>query len=82
MKTNFVISLVFGCLAFSQGSFAKEELSQLIGSKTESQASEKKSRRKKIQMCHECGKPEPQCECEGEGHGVKDDHADKHDEEN
>lgn len=25
-------------------------------------------------MCHECGKPEPQCECEGEEHGVKDGH--------
>jgi hypothetical protein len=41
---------------------------------------EKKTRRKKVQMCHECGKPETECECEGEEHGVHDDkHDDKHD---
>lgn len=29
-------------------------------------------RRKKVMMCHECGKPETECDCEGEGHGVHD----------
>ncbi len=28
----------------------------------------KKDRKKKVEMCHECGKPEAQCDCEGEEH--------------
>lgn len=28
----------------------------------------KKSRKKKVEMCSECGKPEAECECEGEEH--------------
>ncbi len=28
----------------------------------------KKERKKKVEMCHECGKPEVQCDCEGEEH--------------
>lgn len=28
----------------------------------------KKERKKKVEMCHECGKPEEQCDCKGEEH--------------
>ena len=28
----------------------------------------KKERKKKVQMCHDCGKPEVECTCEGEEH--------------
>lgn len=28
----------------------------------------KKERKKKVEMCHECGKPEVNCDCEGEEH--------------
>lgn len=28
----------------------------------------KSSRKKKVEMCHDCGKPESQCDCEGEDH--------------
>lgn len=28
----------------------------------------KSTRKKKVQMCHDCGKPESQCTCEGEEH--------------
>lgn len=28
----------------------------------------KKDRKKKVEMCHECGKPEVNCDCEGEEH--------------
>lgn len=28
----------------------------------------KKDRKKKAEMCHECGKPEVNCDCEGEEH--------------
>ncbi len=39
--------------------------------KTSSTKTVKKSRRKKVEMCHECGKPETQCECEGHGDDEK-----------
>ncbi len=32
----------------------------------------KKDRKKKVEMCHDCGKPEVNCDCEGEEH-KKDD---------
>ncbi len=28
----------------------------------------KKDRKKKVEMCHECGKPEVNCDCDGEEH--------------
>ncbi|MGE3611431.1 MAG: hypothetical protein AB7I27_17695 [Bacteriovoracaceae bacterium] len=28
----------------------------------------KKDRKKKVEMCHDCGKPEVNCDCEGEEH--------------
>lgn len=28
----------------------------------------KKDRKRKVEMCHECGKPEEQCDCKGEEH--------------
>lgn len=28
----------------------------------------KKDRKKKVEMCHECGKPEEHCDCKGEEH--------------
>ncbi|MBL7664293.1 MAG: hypothetical protein JNM93_04120 [Bacteriovoracaceae bacterium] len=28
----------------------------------------KKDRKKKVEMCHDCGKPETECDCEGEEH--------------
>lgn len=35
----------------------------------EQNASDKKpSRKRKVQMCEECGKPEPECTCTGEKH--------------
>ncbi len=29
---------------------------------------DKKDRKKKAEICHECGKPEVNCDCEGEEH--------------
>ncbi len=31
----------------------------------------KKDRKKKVEMCHDCGKPEAQCDCKGEEHKKK-----------
>ncbi len=68
-----LITLLFlGTLMCSQNSFAQEDIDSVLNKKEENQSTEKKSRRKKIQMCHECGKPETECECKGEGHGVNE----------
>lgn len=75
MKTKMIISLMFGCFMFSGNSFAEDELNKVIEKKEQNQSTEKKSRRKKVQMCNECGKPELECECEGEDHGEKDEHT-------
>ncbi len=37
----------------------------------------KSSRKKKVQMCHDCGKPETQCTCEGEEHKKEDGHSEE-----
>ena len=55
MKTKMIISLMFGCLMFSGNSFAESELNKIIENKEQNQSTKKKSRRKKVQMCHECG---------------------------
>jgi hypothetical protein len=34
----------------------------------------KSSRKKKVEMCHDCGKPESQCTCEGEEHKKDESH--------
>ena len=70
MKISLVTAYLLSCLFFSVGSFAASEVQSVVDTKEQSQTSEKSSRRKKVMMCHECGKAETECECEGEGHGV------------
>ena len=38
---------------------------------------EKKSRKKKVEMCAECGKPETECDCIGHKNYTKDHSGDK-----
>ena len=74
------MTVFLGCLMFSLPTFADANIDNMMSKKEASQTTKKKTRRKKVQMCHECGKPETECECEGEEHGVHDDkHDDKHD---
>jgi hypothetical protein len=78
MKKLMMIPLVLSFFVFSGNVFADGALKQAMDKKEENKTSKKKSRRKKVQMCQECGKPEPECECEGEGHGAE--HVEGHDE--
>ena len=79
MRITMIMSLVFGALMFSGTSFAAGEVSSLIQGKEQSQSTAKKSRRKKVEMCNECGKPETECECEGHGDEGHEDHEDHND---
>ncbi len=72
-KLTYLLTLAFTLILFSSNTLASGEVNQSVEKKEASQSTVKKKRRKKVQMCHECGKPETQCECEGEEHGVKKD---------
>lgn len=81
MKTLFVLfAMVFG-LGFTGGAaFAQGGATQAIEAKLEGKSetrSSERSRRKKVEMCQECGKPETECECEGHG----EEEAHEHEEE-
>lgn len=63
----FGISLLF----LSSKIQAQENVKKVLESKIKKEREQPTSRRrKKVMMCHECGKAETECECEGEGHGV------------
>lgn len=79
MKMTMMISLVFGCLMFSVNSFAESELNKIIEKKKPNQSTTKKSRRKKVEMCVDCGKPETECDCPGYEHNSGKDHNHEHD---
>ncbi len=74
MKMTMMISLVFGCLMFSINSFAEGELNKIIEKKEPNQSTAKKSRRKKVEMCIDCGKPETECDCPGYEHNPGREH--------
>lgn len=74
MKMTMMTTLMFGCLIFTSTSFANSTVKDIIKPTEEIKPAKKRSRRKKVEMCHECGKPETKCECEG--HGEDDSHND------
>lgn len=62
--------LIAGVLLFSIGGYAHDEnpKPKAEGSVETIVKEVKKGRKKKAEMCHECGKPEEKCDCEGEEH--------------
>jgi hypothetical protein len=74
--TKLLMTIFLGSIMFSGVTFAETQLEKIITKKDVNQSTQKKSRRKKVEMCQECGKPEPQCECEGEEHGVEEEKND------
>lgn len=60
------------CLLFSSLTVVAETSSKQPQPKEEGVEtlvkSAKKDRKKKVEMCHECGKPEEKCDCKGEEH--------------
>ncbi|OIQ17168.1 MAG: hypothetical protein BM556_13220 [Bacteriovorax sp. MedPE-SWde] len=76
-----ITSLLFAVLSLTlvnSTTLANDSLSNIIETKEVKKSSNVKSRRrKKVEMCHDCGKPETQCECEGHGNEEKKDHKKK-----
>ena len=81
MKFLFSILLMVVFMSVAPNVMAQEGAKSTVQTETDAKSEQKRSRRKKVMMCHECGKPETECECEGEGHGVEEeDHDHDHDE--
>lgn len=77
MKLKNVVVLFIAILTFSSThSYGESEVKKVLQGEVKEKDSS--GRRKKVMMCHECGKPESECECEGEEHGTK--HEDEHEE--
>jgi len=77
MKISVValaITVLFGTSAFAQISTPTSSPETKSTSIEQLTKTDKKSRKKKVLMCAECGKPESECECEG--HHGKGEHKD------
>ncbi|MBL7689036.1 MAG: hypothetical protein JNJ49_13465 [Bdellovibrionaceae bacterium] len=73
------VSIVFGTSAFAQTSTPASTPTSKSTAVEQLTKTDKKSRKKKVLMCAECGKPESECECEG--HHGKGEHKDDHSKE-
>lgn len=69
MKLLFIT--LIATVSFAGSSFAQESTSQNPDKATKAveavTGKDKKARKKKVEMCAECGKPESECECHGHG---------------
>lgn len=73
------VSVVVGTSAFAQSSTPASTPASKSTVVEQLTKTDKKSRKKKVLMCAECGKPESECECEG--HHGKGEHKDDHSKE-
>lgn len=65
--------LIITTLAFVGGSQSWAEAPAAASPKANEAKTERKSgRKKKVQICAECGKPEPECECPHAKEGKKE----------
>jgi hypothetical protein len=72
MKIIFVALMLISASAWSEESKVTSSAPKEEKSVESIVKVEKKERRKKIEMCHDCGKPESDCECKGEEHEKKE----------
>ncbi|MBY0516390.1 MAG: hypothetical protein AB7I27_03420 [Bacteriovoracaceae bacterium] len=66
MKMILLIVLTISSISFAEE--VKSSKKETKSSVQEIVKEGKSSRKKKVEMCHDCGKPESQCDCEGEDH--------------
>ena len=69
MKIFMTLALLISMNAYSQNSSDSVESKAQPVENMVKEA--KKDRKKKVEMCHDCGKPEAQCDCKGEEHKKK-----------
>lgn len=66
MKMILLIVLTLSSISFADE--VKSSKKETKSSVQEIVKEGKSSRKKKVEMCHDCGKPESQCDCEDEDH--------------
>ncbi len=66
MRLILTVALITSMGAFAQNSIDTTQTKDKPVEKILKEA--KKERKKKIEMCHDCGKPEVDCDCKGEEH--------------
>ena len=77
MKLMMVFALLICAYSFNGEVLASDSSHKVESSKESTDVSKpKKKRRKKVEMCHECGKPETECDCEGHGNDEDNMHKD------
>lgn len=69
MKFIILLTLITSSFAFADE--VKTSQSESKSTVQEIVKESKSSRKKKAEMCHDCGKPEAQCDCKGEEHRIK-----------
>ncbi len=68
MKFNKTVHIAVALLFLTNFAWAQEDKTQLRKGENAIQkitTEAKKTRKKKVEMCPECGKPESECECHG-----------------
>lgn len=66
---KFLLIVCFLVFTSAQADEIKSEQTNEQGKNVQSVLKDaKKDRKKKVEMCHDCGKPEVNCDCEGEEH--------------
>lgn len=70
MKINMIISMAVAVLLSANLAWSQEGQAQAPQNENAIQkitSDTKRTRKKKVEMCSECGKPEPECDCPGHG---------------
>lgn len=68
MKFLFVVLFLVFSSAHAEESKSSEQSAEKGKNVQNVLKDAKKDRKKKVEMCHDCGKPEVNCDCEGEEH--------------
>lgn len=71
MKSLFIVLVIMSSTVFADTTKVSSEKKE-EGTVQSIVKEGKKERKKKVEMCHDCGKPETECTCEGEEHGKKE----------
>ena len=66
MKMTFILALIVSNLSFAEE--VKSTQQEKKSTVQEMVKGSKPQRKKKVEICRDCGKPEEQCDCEGYEH--------------
>ena len=65
LKFLWIALFSLSCFLVAPQAQANNKIKEIVEKDGKKQSKKPRKRRKKVQMCQECGKPEIQCKCEG-----------------